>query len=324
MLYPLTFKPIYKDYLWGGTQIFEHYGREHAGSICAESWEISERPEGNSIVLNGPLAGKTLGELSRCYGQGLIGRETAHFPLLLKLIDAKQALSVQTHPGRQAASLFGGQEKSEMWYILGAEPASVVYAGFREGVTRHMAEEAIRQHQIEKLLNRIPVAAGDVIHIPGGRVHAIGSGCLLLEVQQNSNTTYRLYDWDRLDASGNPRELHVEQALNCIDWENRQPSKIIPAKHDCGNRPSEQILLKNEHFIISRLELREPVRTATRADSFEVVFVEHGSLTLEGPRELRLNSGQVALIPAALRDGRIIPDEPGTVFLSVLLPPTAP
>ncbi|MDZ4199894.1 MAG: type I phosphomannose isomerase catalytic subunit, partial [Kiritimatiellia bacterium] len=220
--YPLLLKPAYKNYLWGGTRIAEVYGRETPPGPVAESWEVSTRPEGMSLVLNGPLAGRTLQEAIDTMGEDLLGARAprGQMPLLIKLIDARDRLSVQVHPDDESAALHGGEAKTEMWILLDAEPGACLFAGFRPGLARPEIEQAIREGRWTEILQTLPVRAGDAVFIPGGRVHAIGAGCLILEIQQNSNTTYRLYDWDRKGSDGKPRKLHLEQALSVIRWED--------------------------------------------------------------------------------------------------------
>ena len=217
-LYPLLFEPVYQDYIWGGQRIAATYGREIDLPVCAESWEISERAEGMSVVSNGPLAGTSLESLIDMHGEALLG-QAGRFPLLIKIIDAAKTLSVQVHPNNDNAAQVNGEPKTEMWYILAADPEACVYLGTEEGVDANTFADAIKQGTVEELLHRIPVKAGDAVFVPGGTMHAIGAGCLLMEVQQNSNTTYRVYDWGRVGHDGQPRELHIDQALTVTQWD---------------------------------------------------------------------------------------------------------
>ncbi|MDD2578652.1 MAG: class I mannose-6-phosphate isomerase [Clostridia bacterium] len=231
MLYPLKFKPVYKDYLWGGRTLVD-YGRTlPENGPVAESWELSAHPNGVSIVQNGPLSGKTLPELLREYGPSLIGslaepRDLDKFPLLIKLIDARDRLSVQVHPGDDYAAMHAGGEygKNEMWYVMAAAPGAQLIAGVRPGTTREQFARAIADDNCLDLLQTLPVKAGDVVNIPAGLVHAIGAGLLICEVQQNSDTTYRVYDYGRRDQSGQTRPLHIEPALDVINFEKTAPA----------------------------------------------------------------------------------------------------
>ena len=198
-LYPLRFKPVYKDYIWGGDKIIRLYNRQEPHGIYAESWEVSDRADGMSVVSVGPLAGKSLRDVVQTYPFDLFGAKVQAqvFPLLVKLIDSRDRLSVQVHPDVEMAKKYGGEAKTEMWYVLDAEPGAGVFAGLKSGVDAKALSEAMQTDRFEEILTRIPVTKGDAIFIPGGLVHSIDAGCLLLEVQQNSNTTYRIYDWNR-------------------------------------------------------------------------------------------------------------------------------
>ena len=228
-VYPMTFKPVYKDYPWGGTRIPETYNRDVPPGICAESWELADHNDGMSIVANGLLAGKTLREVLQDNPSGIMGTRTAgeRFPLLIKLIDAKQKLSVQVHPNDTTAAEFGGAAKTEMWYLLGENDAQV-YCGLNEGVTKESFTQAVAEGTSGETMRAIPVQKDSAVFVRGGRIHAIDEGCLILEIQQNSNTTYRIYDWDRTDNDGKPRELHIEQAINVINWSNTENALVQP------------------------------------------------------------------------------------------------
>ena len=225
---PLLFRPVYKDYIWGGDRIPAAYSRGDAPGRCAESWEIAAHPDGDSVVAHGPFAGRTLSALTAEYGAALTGTrapDPTRFPLLFKLIDAREKLSVQVHPSDATAGLTGGEPKTEMWYVLDRTGGATLYAGLRDGVTPAALRAALADGTAKHCLTEHPATPGQAIFIPGGLVHAIGDGCLIYEVQQNSNTTYRLYDWDRVGADGTPRALHVGQSFKVIDWTSRSDRK---------------------------------------------------------------------------------------------------
>jgi mannose-6-phosphate isomerase len=302
-LYPFVMQPAYKDYMWGGRRIIDTYQRNAADGTYAESWEVSDRPEGESTISNGPLASQPLSALIREFGTALLGTQNPadRFPLLVKLIDAQQPLSVQVHPSDSTAPLTGGEAKTEMWYVLAADPDAAVYAGLQPDVTPEMFRAAIENHTLGRHLRRIPVKAGDVIFIPGGLVHAIDKGCLLLEAQQNSNTTYRIYDWGRVGTDGKPRELHIDQALQCIDWQAHQDPRKMPTLLNDDNGCRAEQLLRCEYFRVNRCTLSAPVAIDPHPETFRIFFVEKGTLKIQcDDQELTLSPGQTVFMPAAL------------------------
>ena len=228
-LYPLTFVPVYKDYLWGGDRIARRYGRAGTSATCAESWEIADRPDGMSVVVNGPLAGASLRTLVQEFGARLLGTAVPSpvFPLLIKIIDPRQRLSLQVHPNEKAARATGGEPKTEMWFVLEADPDARVFTGLKPGTTADLFQKALSNRRLEEILQSVALAAGDAVFIPAGRVHAVDAGSLLLEIQQNSNTVYRVHDWDRTGPDGKPRELHLAQALKSIHWDDGSETPAI-------------------------------------------------------------------------------------------------
>lgn len=322
-IYPLLLQPVYKDYLWGGDQIVRHFNRSEPPGIYAESWEVSDRSDGMSVVSNGPHAGTPFADLVAEWGSRLLGSdaETDRFPLLIKLIDSQQRLSVQVHPNNETAAQHGGEAKTECWYVLAAAPDAGVYAGFRDGVTPTEYAEAVKNGRTGDLLNRIPVAAGDALYIPGGLVHAIDAGCLILEVQQNSNTTYRIDDWGRIGPDGHRRELHLEQAAQVIHWETSGSPKVIPTSIPSANGNPHELLVVSPVFQLIRIGLKtsEPISGAGRA--FVALFVTCGEVDLAWPdgRE-RLTPGTSCLIPAALDGVTLTPTEKDTEVMHITLP----
>ena len=320
----MQFRPVYKDYIWGGDKMVRRYKRQHTPEICAESWEIADRPEGMSMVVNGPLAGQDLFSLMKAYGESLTGRPCREFPLLVKIIDARQKLSVQVHPDEEGAQQTGGDPKTEMWYVLEAEKKAEVYAGFKPGVTLHSFKDALKQGQIANLLQNVPVEKGDVIFIPGGRVHAIGEGCLMLEVMQNSDTTFRLFDWNRLGRDGKPRPLQVSKALKVIRWEDASPVKIPAASrpleydHD-GNGVGK--LLETPFFKFEKTVVAGSLACAASGKTFHALFAEEGSVELAAASlKIRLEAGQTVLVPAALPEYSLASRNGPAVILRISLP----
>ena len=323
-LYPLRLQPVYKDYLWGGDRIAREFGRVVPPGLVAESWEVADRPEGMSVVTNGVLTGSTLHTLMRGLDLDLVGRRGRGLkvlPLLIKLIDARQTLSVQVHPDNAGAARHGGEPKTEMWYILAAEPGAFVYSGLRPGVTPDAFRRAVADQTVESLLNKVPVQAGDAVYIPGGRVHAIGAGCLLLECQQNSNTTYRIYDYGRIGADGKTRELHVEQAIQVIRWEDDAAPLAVPRLVETASGGERWEVLTSPYFRMEQLRLTADWSWPMDLQTFRVVFVERGTVELAGPYGTeRIQRGTTLLIPAACPELTLTPVAGKASLLVMSLP----
>jgi mannose-6-phosphate isomerase len=310
--YPLVFKPVYKQYLWGGRGL-EKLGRRLPDGIVAESWEISAHPDGLGQVANGPLAGETLPGLMQQYGARLLGDalpaaayET--FPLLVKLIDANDRLSVQVHPDDAYAALHehGGLGKTEMWVVLDAEPGARLIHGLAPGVTREQFARAVRTGDVMPLLREVPARRGDVFDIPAGLVHAVGAGLLIAEIQQSSNTTYRVFDYQRKDAAGNLRDLHVDKALDVIRF-GPQPEPVTalrPVRSSSGTERT--ILVRNKYFVVERLEIPEREDAVADGSRFHLLMGIEGSAVLSWEQgELPLRRGASVFIPAQLGPYRI-------------------
>lgn len=219
----IKLKSVYQEYIWGGTKIHELLHKD-TGTLprVAESWEVSTHPAGKSIVENGAFRGKTLNEYFDQIGWGTAGRYAARnhqLPILIKYIDAKENLSIQVHPNDKYARKHEGDNgKNEMWFVLAADEGAFIYLGFSRDVTKEEIKRRIADNTLEEVLNRVEVKPNEAFYIPAGTVHAIGAGCLICEVQQTSNVTYRIYDYGRTDENGNPRELHVKKALDVLDY----------------------------------------------------------------------------------------------------------
>ncbi|MBU0678138.1 MAG: class I mannose-6-phosphate isomerase [Verrucomicrobia bacterium] len=320
-LYPLILKPAYKDYLWGGDKIIRYFKRDEPPGVYAESWEVSDRPEGPSVAANGPFAGKTLSEIAEGRAAELFGNRSTggKFPLLIKLIDAKQKLSVQVHPDDESAARYGGEAKTEMWYVLDAEPGAYVYAGLKEGVDRDVFSKAIEEDTFEDVLVKIPVGKGDAVFMRGGRVHAIGEGCLLLEVQQNSNTTYRIYDWGRFGSDGKSRQMHIDEALQVIHWDDTESARVTesPVAERGESRLTE--VLTTPYFRLERLDLHGEWEDECDGSTFHVLFVAEGEVRLKaGQFDETIAAGTSCLLPSVLGD--YSGASAGAVLLRVSLP----
>jgi mannose-6-phosphate isomerase len=305
--YPILLKPVYQDNIWGGTQIPKRYNREAYEGICAESWEISTRPEGMSIITNGEFKDMTLEELIAKEGTNILGTkysELTELPLLIKLIDSKQKLSVQVHPNNENAHITGGDPKTEMWYILDAEPGAIVYAGLKPNTTKENFQQGMENNNLEPFMEQIPVEKGTTIFIPGGTVHAISDGCLLIEVQQSSNTTYRVYDWGRVGHDGKPRELHVQKALDTIDF-NQGVDGLIkePKVLSQTETATFEEYVSCPYFNFNKLTLNGNETIQKTDESFYGIFIESGeaTITIDGNSEL-LRAGTSCLIPGAVTE----------------------
>lgn len=213
MLYPLTFQPLFKERVWGGRRLAELYGKPlPEGKVIGESWEITDRPEGVSVVTNGPFAGRDLRWLMERHADEILGPvpcSAGRFPWLIKILDCEDDLSLQVHPPASVAPALQGEPKTEMWFVADARPGAKLYVGLRHGMTRSEFESALSKGRVADCFHVVPVSPGDTMFVPSGRVHALGRGNVIFEIQQNSDTTYRVFDWDRLGLDGAPRELHV-------------------------------------------------------------------------------------------------------------------
>ena len=325
-LYPLTFKPHYTDYPWGGDRIAARYGRTGTPVPCGESWEISAHQDGMSVVDSGSEAGTTLADLCVKWGRDLLGSacETDDkFPLLFKIIDANRNLSVQVHPNEETAEKTGGEPKTEMWYVLDAEKDSGIYAGLRGGTGPRIFHDAVVAKEVESLLSGVAAVPGKCLFIPGGLVHAIGAGCLIYEVQQSSNTTYRIYDWGFIGADGRPRETHIAKAMEVIEWRMPEPELLSPVPEEGSNAANtHRCLLRSDFFRMHKVCLAEPEDFIADGVSFQALFVQDGSVTVTGgcsPDPVLLPRGKSCLIPAAMGRYTLTPQNGPAVVLRTML-----
>ena len=319
-LYPLRFRLIVRRYLWGNRRLETCLGKPIGpGNDYAESWEVSDHGADQSIVDQGPLAGMALGELVQERGPELLGRchPQSRFPLLVKFLDAALPLSVQVHPNDEQAARLSPPDagKTEAWYILSADPGSTIYAGLRSGVDPEQLADAIGQGTCETLLHHFQPKAGDCLFIPAGTVHALGAGLLVAEVQQSSDTTFRLYDWNRVGPDGKPRPLHVEQGLAVVDF---QLGPVNPVQPQPSDRPWRSRLVTCEKFIMDRWDFDEP-QAIGGDDRFHIVCVLQGAVRIEGdPQIAPLSKGGTALLPACLGSVRLVPQQ-RTVLLDAFV-----
>jgi mannose-6-phosphate isomerase len=304
------FSPLYQHRVWGGQAFESRLGRDLAGkALIGESWEMVDRPEAQSVVVGGDCAGMDLNTLWTRYRGALFGdgcSESARFPLLLKLLDAREKLSVQVHPSALESARGLGEPKTEWWYVLDALPGAAVFTGFRPGVTRGLVQRALETGEFEGLLQRIPVRRGDSVFVPGGRIHAIGEGCLIAEVQQNSDTTYRVFDWNRREADGSLRELHIEQSLACLNFEDQGPS--CPLKLN-------EVGFSCEFFSVSLVSM--VAATVAGGSAGAVFLVAEGSLNFAGETFVR---GDWFLVPFLASASYFEPGLGGVSLVRVALP----
>ena len=310
---PLIFEPLAMERVWGGHRFATLLGKSipHGASI-GELWEMVDRPEAQSVVHNGPLKGKTLHELwtshrSEIFGARHQSNPSPRFPLLIKLLDARERLSVQVHPPVSRAEELGGEPKTECWYFLHAAPGASIYAGLKKGVTRADFESALKSGDVEETLHRASSQTGESIFIPSGRLHSIGEGLVIVEVQQNSDTTYRVFDWNRNGLDGNPRELHIEQSMASIDFDDFEPA-LTPA--------SARVVADCPYFVVTKHDLSSPL-VITAADDFSIITCLTGEIKCDG---VTLKPGFFMLVPASLKKAILTPLAEETSFLITRLP----
>lgn len=318
----LRFKPVYKDYVWGGDSLPRKLGRPDAPALAryAESWELADHRDGMSVADGGPYDGQTLRALSARYGTQLSGRPDKGFPLLVKVLDAAARLSVQVHPDDAAAGRDGGEAKTECWYILDAAPGAAVWAGLQPGVTAAAFMAALETGAAPELLQRVPVSRGDLLFIPGGRVHAIGEGCLILEVQQPSNTTYRVFDWNRPGPPGH-RPLHVEQALKTIRWTEAAAALTPPGPEHREGPCRRRTRLSCPYFQLDEMTVSGPVRIRPSGNSFHALFTVSGGLRVTiGEADSALPEGRTGLVPACVEAYTLRPEGPAATLIRISIP----
>ncbi len=302
MLYPLLMQAPVKDYIWGGTRLREKYNKVSTADKLAESWELSCHPAGPSVIANGSAKGETLEQYLEKNGMELLGskgKDCKNFPIMIKLIDAKDNLSVQVHPNDEYALKNEGElGKTEMWYVIDAEPGAELLYGVEKEITRQELADSLANGTITEICHHASVKKGDVFFIPAGTIHAIGKGILLAEVQENSNTTYRLYDYGRLGNDGKPRQLHVQQGTEVCSL---KPLPLVDKRQqvtlssDC----TAELLVSCEYFNTYSLELSGASHLKADAESFHTFTVLEGNLVLTHQGEkLSMEAGQSVFLPA--------------------------
>lgn len=327
-MYPLKFEPYLREMVWGGEKIAPFKGIKTKRHQIGESWEISAVPGHVSIVANGPLAGRSLTDIMTEYGPELVGRKVfaetgTEFPLLIKFIDAKSDLSVQVHPDDELAEKThkGMKGKTEMWYVVGADEGARLLSGLTEWITPDEYEERVNEHTITDVLASHKIAPGDVFFLPAGRIHAIGAGAFVAEIQQTSDLTYRIYDYGRLGLDGKPRELHIEQAKEAIDYD------VYPDYRTGYSRvkDAETPLVSCRYFTTSLFDLDKPcVKDLSALDSFVVVMCVAGGGTLadrenDGEEHtVTLRQGETVLIPSTSTGIEFRPDTAMTCLASCI------
>lgn len=297
----LKLTPACKDYLWGGDKLIKDFGINYDGDVCAEAWMLSCHKDGQSIVSDGEYAGKTLTEVLEACDNGILGTNCERFddfPILIKLIDARKSLSIQVHPDDEYAIANEGQfGKTEMWYILDAKDGAFLYHGFDHKISRKEFEERIRNNTLTEVLHKEYVKKGDIVFVSPGTLHAIGEGILIAEIQQNSNVTYRIYDYGRVGADGKPRQLHIAQSLDVTKLE----------KPELYKSPNEH-MVSCEFFDVDSVTVADGkfFRSVADEKSFVSIIVTEGYAVITGDgNKVCVKKGESVLIPAGFGDFKV-------------------
>ena len=312
MLYPFTFHPIFKERIWGGRNLARLYGKNlPANQPIGESWEISDRPDDASVIANGPLAGKDLRWLMENHASDLLGASRAlngRFPLLIKLLDAQEKLSLQVHPPAHEAVKLAGEPKTELWHIADATPGAELFVGLKHGVTRAEFERKLHEGSVADCFHRIPVRSGDTMFLPSGRVHAIGAGLVIFEIQQNSDTTYRVFDWNRVGLDGKPRELHVAQSLASIDFNDFEPG-LVQTELSGDADLQRRVLVQDALFSVESWQLAARAEVRLKPRTMQILACLSGNLRVAvDAATVEISPGGFCLVPACL--GFVIVDAP--------------
>ncbi|MFL6514219.1 MAG: type I phosphomannose isomerase catalytic subunit [Chthoniobacterales bacterium] len=307
---PITFQPIFMERIWGGRRLDTKFGKAlPPQKRIGESWEVVDREEAQSVVANGPLRGTSLHDLWQHHRNEIFGaaRPSDRFPILIKLLDAQDKLSLQVHPPPHAADQLGSECKTEFWYVAAADPGAKLFVGLNKPMTRQAFEKSIHAGTIADCVHSISVETGDAMFLPSGRFHALGAGSVIVEIQQNSDTTYRVFDWNRVDETGEQRQLHVAPALQCIDFDDVRPELV---------RPDGETLVQNELFEVQKWQLAEPREIAATGE-FAFVCCLTGRIECAG---VEIAPGGFMLIPASLSGRLVKPMEEKTSLLRVTIP----
>jgi len=293
--YPLKFKPIYKQRIWGGQKLRGFFNKDiPQGEKIGESWELADLPDDKSVIANGELAGQTLGSVIQKHSKEITGNEnfSGPFPLLIKFLDAEDILSVQVHPDAQTCRRLGkGEPKTECWYIISAVPGAVIYKGLKKGVTRELFAKAIEKGNVAEMLAKVPVAQGQCHFLPAGTAHSIGAGLLLAEIQTPSDTTYRVFDFNRIDDTGKARQLHIEEALESVHFD---------ASSDNLSVTTAGRLVDCEYFKIDKGHEAKGCELLLSPGKMKTLIILTGSGTIAGAGEnpIKFKAGDCLLVPA--------------------------
>jgi mannose-6-phosphate isomerase len=295
-VYPLKFRPIFKQRIWGGQKLREYFGKDiPVGERIGESWELTDLPQDKSIVTNGPLAGMNIHQVITKYPKEITGNASfgGDFPLLIKILDAEDLLSVQVHPDEETCKRTGkGDPKTECWYIIKAAPGAVIYRGVKETVTREQFAAAIKEGSVAELLNRVEVKQGQCHFLPSGTAHAIGAGLLIAEIQLPSDTTYRVFDWNRVDERGKRRQLHIEDALESIHFGKSAEDYPVTT---VGR------LVECKYFVIDKGHQTKGCERLETTGQMRVVMILNGAgqFQTQGQESVDFSGGDTILLPAA-------------------------
>ncbi len=319
MLYPLTFEPILMERVWGGRRLGDLYDKKLPPEVpIGESWEITDRPEGVSAITNGSFAGKDLRWLMENHRDDLLGSAKDYdgrFPLLIKILDSSQKLSLQVHPPAHKAAELNGEPKTEMWYIADATPEADIFVGLKNGVTVDEFKVKIDDGSVADCFHRHEVKQGDVMFLPSGRVHALGAGSVIFEIQQNSNTTYRVFDWNRVGLDGKPRELHIDEAMAAIDFDDFEPGMVDSAF--AGSAPSSRAIVDDSLFVVENWKLAAGEAASPSAGKCQVVALLTGAVTVsDGETSVDLVPGQFCMLPACLETRSVVASSDSELLLA--------
>lgn len=303
MLPLIKFEPLFKERVWGGRNLERLYRKSLPVAVpIGESWEITDRPGDVSVIKEGPLAGRDLRWLMENHSRELLGDARSlneRFPLLIKILDAQDDLSLQVHPPASRAAELRGEPKTEMWFIADARPDAALYVGLRKGVLRSDFERKISDGTVAECFHRHAVRAGDAMFLPSGRVHAIGAGNVIFEIQQNSDTTYRVFDWNRVGLDGRPRELHIEQSMASIDFNDFEPD-LAPGETEVRGDAHVRPLVQCPLFVVEHFALPAGRWAEMARNTMHVLGVVAGEVMVKSVTEsISLRPGQFCLVPAS-------------------------
>ena len=302
----LSLQPAGKDYLWGGTRLRDEYGKNLDITPLAETWECSVHPDGPSLVANGEYRGKTLAEVLEKHTEWLGTKvQNKELPILTKFIDAKKNLSVQVHPDDVYARKYEYQNgKTEMWHVIDADDGASLIYGFKHKVTEEILRNAVKNGTLDKHLQKVQVHKGDVFYVPAGTVHGIGAGILVAEIQESSNVTYRVYDYDRVDKNGNKRELHLDKAVQVMNMnvtpDMKQKPRMVKYYPGCSN----ELICICKYFEVERIQVTKAFSFSVTDESFQVIMCIDGEGQIETMNEnlnpVRFSKGRTLFIPAGI------------------------